>query len=311
MQRLKHLCRKIIIILLVCLAPQPALAAGEKLIEAVLLSDFIIDRDVSNVPFFPLGYLSANYNDSIEFEDCSSTQTCNFSYLSVSQGLGAPVWIGKKDMVLLGETLEFDQIETGGRALELTTGGLLAAWVQQTNQKWQLAAFIYAYDSLKEDAEFEPPRGNYAGFIGRYRHDKRVHSLWGVVRADELDDPVWLPYAGFSWFIGKEWLISMVLPWPSVSYAPSTNEVYRLGATFSGSDWAIDSDGQILRNSFSKVDLGFSYERRISQIIWLEARVGYSGFGRFTVDTDSNVDLEADVANNPFISLAIVLRPGI
>lgn len=309
MNLLKHIILIIAFMFLASFTPQPAQAVGDKLIETVMRSDFIFDRNVSNVPLFPLGYLSANYNDSIELEDCPQSPFCDFSYLSLRQGFGLPVWVGKKNMIILGESLELDQIESENQSLDLASGGLLIAWIQQSTPKWQNGLFYYAYDGLNEDHQLKQPSGSYAGFVGRYRHDKKFHSYWGGVRVAETGDHTWYPYAGFDWYVDKEWFVSMVIPWPSLSYAPSTDEIYRLGASFSGSDWTNENWGQSVQNSFNKIDFGFSYERRLTQLLWVEARVGYTGLGQFSVSSSGSVDFSTDVSHSPFYRLGINLRP--
>lgn len=272
-------------------------------------SDFIFDRNVSNLPFFPLAYLSTSINNSIELDNCPAGNSCEFSYLNVSQGFGWPIWVGQKDMIIIGETLELDQLNVAGESYDLVNAGLLATWIRQASQKWQLGAFIYAYDGIYEDGGFTHSGGSYSGFVSRYRHNSHVHTYWGAVRVDEVADVSWYPYAGFDWFIGKKWRVSFVMPWPAVSYAPTTNEIYRFGLLFSGSDWSVDQNDQLMQNSLSKVDLGFAYERKLTDLLWLELGAGYSGAGKYVVTSDNGLDFESNLSRDPYFRASLYLRP--
>ena len=130
-----------------------------------------------------------------------------------------------------------------------------------------------------------------------------------MIRVDEGSDHLWYPYAGFDWYIEKELSISMLFPWPAINYAPTRDEIYRFGALFSGSEAVIDTNDEVLLNSFSKVDFGASYEKRLTKLLWLEMGAGYSGFGRYSVNTDSDLQFEANVSKEPFIRFAINIRP--
>ena len=131
----------------------PAFAAGEKIIEAIMRSDFIFDKNISNVPFLPLGYLQLKHNHQIEFEDnCLAVDACEFGYSSLSQGFGLPVWVGQQDMLILGETLESDKLEFDNQTITINSWGVLAAWLSQPTPLWQVGAFAYVYQGFDQDS---------------------------------------------------------------------------------------------------------------------------------------------------------------
>ncbi len=292
-----------------CLLPaDPAQAVGEELIEAVMRSDFVFDRNISNVPFFPLAYLSTTYSGDNDFDQCPVAD-CSFSWTSISQGLGLPVWVGQQDMFLLGESLELDRLESGGRELDLVSAGVLVAWIRQHSPSLQYGAFVYAYDGIDEDVEFNQPNGNYAGIMARYRHEERLHSYWGVVRVSEENDALYYPYAGLDWYVGDEWSLSLLLPWPAVTYAPQRTRLYRFGALYNGSDWSRDSNGDLLQTSLGRVNFGFSYEQKLDGLLWLEAGVGYSGLGRAVLQSGDGIDFESNISNEPYLRISLNFRP--
>ncbi len=240
---------KITILATLLLLSSPALAVGDRLIEAIMRSDFIFDKNISNVPFFPLGYLSFKYNDSLTLQDgCPGYSSCDFSYHRISQGFGFPVWVGRRDMFILAETLDSDRLKFAGREIVLNDVGVLAAWISQPAIQWQLGAFAYLYEGIGKDDDARKPGGTVLGGIGRYRHQQNFHSYWGMIGIDENSDPVIYPYIGFDWFIGKKISIAALLPWPTVSYSPDTDTIYKFGATASGSDWIVDENEKVVSN---------------------------------------------------------------
>ena len=284
-------------------------AAGEQIIDAIMRSDFVFDRNISNVPFLPLSYLQFSENNSLEIEgDCAGI-SCDFSYQSISQGLGLPVWVGQKHMLILGESLESDEIKYRGEKYRINSAGIIGAWLVQPSRDWQAGAFIYAYQGFGEGDLAREPKGSVSGVVSRFRHQPKFHSYWGFVRLQEYDDVVVYPYAGFDWLVGLEWSISALLPWPTVSYAPTKNRLFKAGALFSGSQWVADGNEQLLNNSFEKVDFGLAFEQRIRSMLWGELSVGYSGFGKVSIESSSELVFEGDIASAPYIRFSLNLRP--
>ncbi len=297
-------------LLLILLIPSPLLAAGEAIIEAIMRSDFIFDKNISNVPFLPLGYLQLKHNHAIEFEDsCLSVDACDFAYTSLSQGFGLPVWVGQQDMLILGETLESDALEFDNQTIRINSWGVLAAWIAQPSTSWQVGVFAYGWKGFDQDAEVEQQRGLIIGGGGRYRHQPRFHSYWGLVGIDEGDDPLYYPYIGFDWFIGQTVSISALVPWPTISYSPDTDTIYKFGASVSGSDLVTEVDGKIRNNSLGVIDFGIGYEKRLSGMLWLDTGIGYSGYAKLLITSDSDIEFESNLERSPFLRLSLNLRP--
>ena len=246
-------------------------AVGERLIDAVMRSDFVFDRDISNVPFFPLGYLNVSHQSSIEIGNETGEcqfDSCEFQYQSASQGLGLPFWVGKKNMFILGESLESDRLSSHGDSIQVNSAGLLGAWVIQPSEQWQAGSFAYIYSGFGDNNLATDPTGSVLGAVARYRHKETFHSYWGLIHYNANGDSQLYPYAGFDWYIGKAWSVSAVFPWPTVSYAPSKSRIYKLGATYSSTDWSMSDNGQVQNNGFQKWDVGFAVEQKLSGVIW-------------------------------------------
>jgi len=292
-----------------CIAADEAYAVGERILDAVMRSDFVFDRNLSNVPFFPLGYVVGTYQDSLTLSECHQPE-CDVNYASLSEGAGLPVWVGQKNMLILGQSLEFDRLKSeSGNVNDVNTVGALAAWISQPSTKIQAGGFYYYYTGFDITDGGTHPRGNMSGAVVRIRHRPTFHSYWGVIRLDDQMSVDFYPYAGFDWYIGQKWSVSMVLPWPSIGYAPDPNTLYKIGALYSGSDWLIQGEEEVQLRSISKIDAGFSYEKRIHGMIWGEIGMGLSGFGRFTIKSNAEVEYKNDIDSSPFVKISLNLRP--
>ena len=257
-----------------------------------------------------MGYLQLSYNNSFELEgDCPTASSCEFSFHSISQGFGLPVWVGNKDMIILAETLESDQLQFKDRDITINNAGVMAAWISQPSEQWQTGIFAYIYDGFDKDDNALQPGGNIIGGGGRFRHEPTFHSYWGLVRLDENNNTLIYPYIGFDWFIGKKVSVSALIPWPSVKYSPDTDTIYTLGASISGSEWELDNQGKVINNNLGIIDFGLSYEKRLRGLFWIEAGAGYSGFARASITSDSDLEFNSKLEPSPFIRFSLNLRP--
>jgi hypothetical protein len=299
-----------IIVSLLSMIGTKAHAFGDVIIDKILRSDFIYDRDITNLPFIPIGYLMATHQSELELEQCPlAQQECKFQYQSISQGAGFPVWVGQKQMLIVAETLDVDVFETNNDSTTINTGGLLAAWISQHSPKWQSGAFVYHYQNLDSDTRSDNTKGTIGGAVARYRHSARVHTYWGAVQISGGDESSIYPYAGFDWYINTKWGITAVLPWPTINYAPNSNQLFKIGALVTNTTWSVKQDNDFYTQDFSQMSLGVSLEQKISDLLWGGLELGYSGLGKLKIETDADSEMTTDISSRPYIKLSLNVRP--
>ena len=290
----------------------PAWSIGEKLLDQLISSDFIYDRNISNAPPLMIGYLDTNAQNGLTFDgECPTAlkDDCRLSYRSLSQGFGTPVWVGQKNMLVLGETLDVDYFSNRTESFSIYTGGVLAAWINQPSEQWQQGAFVYNYWNLGDDQERADTSTVYAGYVARYRHSARFHSYVGLIYTDALERALVFPYAAFDWFVDNRWTISAILPWPLLTYSPNPDQAFKVGALVTGSSWTSASDGDVYSRDFTQLNLGFVFEQRLNDLFWGEFSLGYAGLGRLSMDSDQDSDLEVDLESSPYFRIGITVRP--
>ena len=290
----------------------PAFGLGEKIIESLVRSDFVFARAKTHVPFMPIGYLYYKHQEDLEVgELCEEPDACDFSYDNIQQALAVPAWVGQRNMLILGQTIDADRVKFRGETLRNDSVGGILGWAAQPQPHIQVGAFAYLYQTLEKEDALEQPGGNIVGAVVRIEHrNPGFHSYWGGVRIEDNQQLIYLPYVGFDWNIGSHWAVSGLLPWPAVTYAPTEHYLFRLGASLSGSHWAAERQEQVITNDFYKWDLGFSYERRLRNMLWGEVSVGYSGLGSIQMESDGDVMFESSLSDKPFIKFAINIRPA-
>ena len=296
----------------ITLFSSPAWAIGEKLLEQLISSDFIYDRNISNAPPLMIGYLDVNAQNGLTFDaECPPALQgdCRLGYRSLSQGFGLPAWVGQKNMLVLGETLDVDSFSNRSDSFTIYTGGLLAAWINQPSQQWQQGAFVYNYWNLGDKQERADTSTTFAGYVARYRHSARFHSYLGLIYTDALERALVFPYAAFDWYVDERWTISAILPWPTLTYSPNPDQAFKIGALVTGSSWASLGDQGVYSRDFAQLNLGIVFEQRLNQLFWGEFSLGYAGLGRLSIDSDQDSDLQVDMESSPYFRIGINLRP--
>jgi hypothetical protein len=105
-----------------------------------------------------------------------------------------------------------------------------------------------------------------------------------------------------------KWLISIVMPWPAVSYAPSDHFVTTFGVLPSGANWAMDEAGENATGSFGGWDVGVRCGWRLTKLLWLSTGVGFSGLRSLQVDDSGETAFEQKLDREPFVSIGLGLR---
>ena len=110
--------------------------------------------------------------------------------------------------------------------------------------------------------------------------------------------------------IDEHWTVNAVLPWPGVSYAPSTNTIFRLGVMPSGASWTFDAGDNQPRIDLSAWDAGLSAQRRMHGGFWGGAEVGYSGIRRLSVVDGAWRPIEIKLDEAPYALVTFNFRPS-
>jgi len=108
--------------------------------------------------------------------------------------------------------------------------------------------------------------------------------------------------------INDQWTLNAVMPWPSVTYAPTPNTFFMLGVSPSGASWSIEPGEQRPRMSLSAWNLGLSAEHRIYENLWLGAEAGVSGLRGLSLQGNDWQDAEAKLDHTGYVEVRLNWR---
>jgi hypothetical protein len=291
--------------------PLPA-SLIDSVIERIQRSEFVFGAARANAPFPPIGWVNATSYDNSELNLANGR--IEFDEFSASQALFGPVWVGKKDLILVGESLLWQEVDfedplTAQR--EIRSAMPLVGWLRQTGPKSQLGAFAApefvsggGYEGYELD-DFTL----YTGVIGTYLASDRLMWIYGGVAYFTDYEDTLLPYLGVLWTPSDKWSVSIIAPWPSISYAPTRDYMFQFGLSPAGAVLAATNEGNRLRVSYDSWNLLLSAHRRLHRFLWVSAGVGWSGLGSFTVTSDGDANLETKLNRGLVWSLQLSLRP--
>ncbi|MGB0936132.1 MAG: hypothetical protein ACPGTQ_01675 [Colwellia sp.] len=278
---------------------------SDDIFQQIKESDFIFERSESLFPFMPIGNLQyTQYPD----EDNANPELSKQDY-SFDQFLGLPVWVGKKDMLILGETLSSRRNSLNGQRFNQTKVGVILGWMQQSSPELQIGAFSYVQYYNNEHSSLENSVEALSGGLVRYKHSPDLHTWYGLIYDTNGGDSYWLPYIGVDWMISPQWMLTFIPPWPSISYINKSGWITSLGIIPGQTRSHYSRTKDVLVDDFSYMNLGLSIEKELHSNIWLSVSAGYSGFGKFTL-TDDQLELENDLGSTPFFRLSFNFRPG-
>jgi len=291
-------------------APAPA-GVIDSILDNFHRSDFAFGRTDGNAPFPPLAWLS--YQDRGESDLSLNGQTVRFDESSLSQFLLAPLWIGQKDMIIAGEYAGWQRVSfkaplTAER--DLYTFMPILAWMRQTGPHRQIGAFVapeYSHGADYAGYEFTDLSA-YAGVIGINWTSDDFAWAYGLVGDFSSERSLIFPYLGCYWQPSPRWSVAAILPWPSVSYAPTRDFMFQVGLSPADATLASTPDGS-LRMSYTSWSLLFSAHRRLARNYWFSANVGWAGLGNFAVSTDGDTETNYDLRRDLVWSLQISFRP--
>src|SRR5262245_22338828 len=128
--------------------PVPASADGlvDTLVRRFGESEFVFVRAQNNAPFLPIAWVAATAYQESSFRRPDGTESnVTSEQTSVTQGAFAPIPIGRRDAIVVGEWLSWTHFDLKNSArddLEVFSASVPIGWIQQTSPDWQLAAFV-------------------------------------------------------------------------------------------------------------------------------------------------------------------------
>lgn len=315
MRRISALTLGFAALLATAFGPGGARADGvQEIARAFAESDWRFQRSVSNAPFLPVGWIAVTqYGDTKFTGDSADPLPESFSQRTVSQAAMLPLPVGRRDAIVFGEWVSWTSIDVqdASRDFDVLSLSLPIGWGRQVNDAWQAAAFVAPLGHHRSGRDGRWAWEYMGGVFGRYMQDDYRTWIFGFFADVSPGDDLYVPYAGLLWVLSERWVISALMPWPGVIYAPSTELFLRFGVTPSGASWARGDGREQLFAELDAWNLGLSLERRVTGNLWLRAEAGMSGFRGFSLQGDRWRSPDTELGSSPYLALALNLRPSL
>jgi hypothetical protein len=297
-----------------CLSAAPALGEGviDTLVQRFAASEFVFTRAQSNGPFPPPAALTANGYQDFTFRPADGADPeVTAEQQSVSQYALVPIPIGTRDAIVAGEWMSwthFDLTNAARDDLEVFSVAIPVGWIRQASPDWQVAAFVspLAHRTPDDDWYWETLGGI---FTRNVRGDRLAWIIGAYFDVSPLED-FFTPYIGAVYIVNERWTLNGVMPWPSVTYAPNTDVLFRLGVSPSGASWSIEPGGRRPRVNLTAWNFGLAAERRLYQGFWIGFEIGTSCLRGLSIVGADWEPPETKLDNTGYALLTLNFRPG-
>lgn len=155
---------------------------------------------------------------------------------SLSQYALVSIPLGRRDLNGIGESLSwtrFDLDHAARSELEVLSAALPRGMGAAAIAQLAVAGFVAPL------GHHTPGESRYWGTLGgvfarNVRGDRFAWAVGAYFDVSPLED-FYTPYLGATHIINEPWTLNAIVPWPSITYAPTTQTVLRLGVVALGS----------------------------------------------------------------------------
>jgi opacity protein-like surface antigen len=299
--------------LLLALAPLRSPGGAAEIMKAVQESDFRFSRSTSEVPFMPMAWAQNRYYTKTTLEDTQGIKpeavvfedTINFGFVM-------PTYVAKRDMVVVGMDTAWDKIEIRSGPYEdqsILRITPIFGYMRQIDQSDLFAAFvapIFSKEMVGGGAGWGTSA--YSGVIGMHWSSDSLQWIYGGVLENSYGRRALYPYAGLMWLPTPKCSLSLIIPWPTITYTPRDRWLLQLGLAPGGSSWVGRADGYETTLTFGSFTLNAGASYRLHGRIWLYGGAGIAGLRGLKIGSDSDRP-RFDAQPGPVFTLALHFRP--
>lgn len=280
-------------------------------------SQFRFRRTDSNAPYLQLAWVDVSHYGSTTLRNSAGSAIGAYQQDTVSQGLLLPKLVSPRDMLVLGDWISYTSLQAEaqtpggsgpGRDVDVLSIGLPLGWMRQINDSWQFAGFVAPLAHRATDRSEPWFWEAMGGAFGVYWPGRWMW-VFGAYADISSEEQFYIPYAGGSLQINREWTLSLVLPWPALIYAPTTDWLLLTGITPAGTTWTVKGPQQDLAIDQDSWNLSLAAERRVWRNFWLRLEGGVSGFRGFAFVGGDWQGPNSSGGTSPYIGLRIGFRP--
>jgi hypothetical protein len=272
---------RVLMALCFILLPMDSQAGIRDILDAIQTSEFRFMRSESDVPFYPVGWVQNTFYPSNGFQDKDGVfPDGEAAEDTFNIGLLMPVYVAKRDMLVLGADLAWDLLQVrDGPYQDQSVVRLapVAGWLHQFGESDTLIAF--AAPIFSKEMQGNQPWGTsaYGGVIGMHYFSETFQMLYGGVYQYSFGRHQGYPYFGIMWAPSPKCSVTLTFPWPSITYVPRDRWLLQLGVAPGGSSWVRRGDDFESTESIGSWNLNAGAGYRFHGNLWLYAGAGVAG----------------------------------
>lgn len=285
----------------------------DDIVQAIASSELRFSRTESDVPFPALGWVKYHHYSTAEFANFEGGPSPgSFRQHEVNFGLVMPVHVAQRDIVLAGLDTSYDRFDFKSSAFhdaEVLTLTPVAGWLRQVNTDSQVVAFVAPMFSSALGDNTHWGTHAFAGLLGTYQATDHLMWIYGGVYEYSFGSHYVYPYLGLNWLPDPRWAVTLVVPWPSVTYAPNKRFFVHLGVAPGGASWRVRDGGEDTVASFGSWNVSAGAGYRFAGHFWLHGEVGMAGLHSLQITSHGKSHLDADINRHPVLTLSVEFRP--
>jgi hypothetical protein len=297
---------------IVALSASLGRAGVQQIIDAISESEFRFARSTSTVPMMPFGWATETYYPRTKFSpEHGSSPSATIAETTSEAGGIIPALVTRRDMLLLGGDVGWDYISVRSGPYSdqsVTRLAPVAAWLHQWNDDNLTGVFAAPIFSQNQLGDGDWGVSGYAGVIGMRWFSDELQLLYGGVCQDSFGRQTFYPYLGVLWLPNPQTSLSLIFPWPSVTYALNERWIVKTSLAPGGSSWVRRDGDYESTQSLSSWNWTAGVGYRLHGKLWLLAGAGVAGLrGLAITHSDQRARLESDPS--PVFTLSLQFRP--
>jgi hypothetical protein len=150
----------------------------------------------------------------------------------------------------------------------------------------------------------------YGSMLLGYRINPSCQFFGGISYDDHFGEEELYPLAGVIWDISREWQMSLILPYPQITYAPSEDLAFYVNVEPAGGLWNVNDEFVEEDYDFELEGYraGFGVDYHMSRKLWVQAQAGYVTARKYEFRDFEDNTFEADVDDTAYVKLSFLLR---
>ncbi|MCD4654226.1 DUF6268 family outer membrane beta-barrel protein [bacterium] len=294
------------------------------LIVFIITSSYVFADESSMVPDDPYAWLYFSYETLSEFDISPFYNTGNHEADLIEAEIQSPLKIFDLNKPINSGINTFQAIISGGFKYDGAgfDGSLfndmdlyhiiLPLDIIAEIDKWffniNITPGIFTDFNEVDTDDFKILAAGYAS----YKYDNNFQFGFGLAYDSAFGEDSVYPMGGVIWDPNPRWRVSMILPYPRITFSPSSTTSIFWEALPTGGNWNVEESDSEYHGDYDFTVRGYrtglGTELQLKDDFWIHASAGIVLGREYEFRANNYAPVEADVDNSIYFKLGIVVR---